>query len=77
MCPECGSKFKYLLQHLRTYHEMSDEEAKTISRQNRAVRVGVEQKQRPVNCPVPGCNACQRDLSGRQAPPAGDEIKQA
>ncbi len=36
MCPECGSKFKYLLQHLRTYHEMSDGEAKSISRQNRA-----------------------------------------
>ena len=41
MCPECGRKFKYMSQHLRTYHEMSDEEAKTISRQNREITFDV------------------------------------
>ena len=68
MCPECGKKFRYMMQHLRTYHGMSDDEAKTISRQNRAVRVGVTQAQKPVNCPVPGCKSviCRVDKHLRQ-----------
>ncbi len=68
MCPECGNKFRYLTKHLRTYHGMSDDESKIISRQNRAVRVGVTQAQKPVNCPVPGCKSviCRVDKHLRQ-----------
>ncbi len=54
--------------HLRTYHEMSDNNAKKISRENRAVRVGVSQKQKPVSCPVPGYKSviCRVDKHLRQ-----------
>jgi hypothetical protein len=48
--------YKYLTQHLKTVHEKSRKEALEISALNRAVREGVEQKRKPLSCPVQGCS---------------------
>lgn len=67
-CPLCPKMYKYLTEHLKTMHEMTAKEAVHLSRQHRAVQVGVEQKRKPFPCPVEGCgvHAARVDLHLRR-----------
>ncbi|CAB3999414.1 Hypothetical predicted protein [Paramuricea clavata] len=55
-CPFCKKGYKYLTSHLRTLHGKTKKESIQISSRHRAVKEGVDQKRKPLLCPVPGCD---------------------
>ena len=56
-CLLCAKEVKYMTDHLKTIHHKTASEAVLMSKCNRAVKLGVVQKNKPVACPVPGCSS--------------------
>ena len=56
-CTICGKDVKYMPSHLRIMHKKSSKEAVQLSKVTRAVKAGVQQKNKPLPCPVEGCTA--------------------